>query len=456
MIFSILKICFIIVSSLWNSPVSFRVYSEEIQNSGLLQSVTYPDSDELTKAVIKGDLKLVKVLIEGGTSYNTPDIKGWTALDYAKKYRKPAIEEYLISIGAKTYSKPLKNFFEGPHIRISDDDKVNVVFLKHDSITQKSSINKNVFRLSDLPKRINGIDINSEDLDFKNAKLCFNESYYGVKKIFVVGDVHGEYDRVFSLLKNVNIIDKKGKWKWGSGHLVFMGDIFDRGSKVTEMLWCIFSLSKQAEKAGGKVHLLLGNHEQMIFKNDIRYVNDNYFALCENLSLSYTELFGDSTILGHWLRQKPVMVKINNYVFVHAGLSPTFFEMRMAIDSVNKLVWQFLNNEESEINSENRIFILSSKGILWYRGFINYGSDREVIDRQTLLDELEFYKARAFIVGHTEVDSISGFYDYRVIDVNIPKADNKIREQGLLIEDDRMFVVYGIKDRKELKPVKDY
>ncbi|MBK8669693.1 MAG: hypothetical protein IPN89_09590 [Saprospiraceae bacterium] len=38
----------------------------------------------------------------------------------------------------------------------------------------------------------------------------------------------------------------------------------------------MFQLEKQAAVAGGKVHVMLGNHELMTLNNDLRYLNVKY------------------------------------------------------------------------------------------------------------------------------------------------------------------------------------
>ncbi|RPH31667.1 MAG: hypothetical protein EHM93_12645 [Bacteroidales bacterium] len=428
---------------------------DSTKNKGNSTYIHQKKPEALFRAIAQRDSFLVKTLIEQGFDPNIKDDKGWTPLDYAKKSNRAEIETFLISAGAKTYIKPIPDMLEGPHIRISDSSTIDVSFLKHDSLQSKSSINRISYHFNDFPQEINGTLIESKDIDFNTTMSYPKGDYRGVKKIFVVGDVHGEYDRVYKILKGNRIIDNNGNWNWGAGHLAFIGDIFDRGSKVTEMLWLIFKLEKQAIKSGGKVHLLLGNHEPMIFKNDLRYVADNYYALCENLGLSYSKLFDEKSVLGHWIRQKPVILKINDFIFVHAGISPKLFEMKMGIDSINSLVWHFFNNQEDKSNTDTRSFILSSKGILWYRGYTPDESSNNNIDEKTLENELEFYKGKAFIVGHTEVDSISIFHTGRVINVNIPKANSSIQEQALLIEGNKVFVVYNNGDKKILTKITD-
>jgi hypothetical protein len=423
-----------------SSSAGFMVSSD---NKGL-------SSDTLKKAVILGDLNLVKNLLKEGVNPSQADNSGWTPLDYAKKRNRSEIENVLIAGGARTFHKSIGDMLEGPHIRLIDSVTFEVYFLKNDAKNDKSTLLTNTYPTSELPMTINNILIEPEDFNVSNSADMIKSSFKNTNKIFVVGDIHGEYSRVLSLLKNNRIIDNNKNWNWGKGHLVFVGDIFDRGTKVTETLWLIFSLEKQAAKSGGRVHLLMGNHEPMIFNNDLRYITDEYYSLCENLGLSYSELFDKRSILGNWLRQKPVMVQINNFVFMHAGVSPEFIEMKLKTDSVNKIVRDYFNSNEDRKNLITRQFILGNKGVLWYRGLVVDTTRKDVIEENVLNKALAFYNARTFIIGHTEVDSISSFFDKKVIDVNIPKRNDEIAEQGLLIRKDNIWVSYSDKRKRKI------
>lgn len=407
-------------------------------------------SDTLHNAVRLGNIVLVKNLIKDGFNINLKDDRGWTPLDYAKKGNRSDIEKVLLENGAKTFPKTIRDMVEGPHIRYLDSITFEVSLLNNDSTFGKSFLVSKKHNISELPIKVNGALIEPGDLDLINKPVPPSNIYSGARRIFVVGDIHGEYDRVLRLLIENRIIDNDSKWNWGKGHLVFVGDIFDRGSKVTEALWLILSLEKQAERSGGKVHLLEGNHEPMIFNNDIRYITDEYYSLCENLGLNYSELFDGRSLIGHWLRQKPVMVQINNFVFLHAGISPELCEMELKLDSINKIVWRYFNNIEDEKNVKNRQLILGNKGVLWYRGLVDDGLRKDVIDESILNRALEFYHASSFIIGHTEVDSISSFFGKKVIDVNIPRRNKDIKEQGLLIKGNKLWIVYDSKNRKRI------
>ncbi len=122
--------------------------------------------------------------------------------------------------------------------------------------------------------------------------------------IFVIGDIHGKYNALVNLLMNNKIIDTELKWIFGEGQLVLLGDVFDRGGFVTEMLWFLYELEIQARNSGGNVHLLLGNHEIMALTGDHRYVNYKYNYFTQYTQIYYFQLFEKNTVLGRWLRSQ--------------------------------------------------------------------------------------------------------------------------------------------------------
>ena len=57
-----------------------------------------------------------------------------------------------------------------------------------------------------------------------------------ISKVAALSDIHGQHELFIRLLKAQGIIDDQERWSWGDGHLVIVGDIFDRGPQVTETL----------------------------------------------------------------------------------------------------------------------------------------------------------------------------------------------------------------------------
>jgi len=435
----------VLVFNLYSLPVTFSfrppnsgdaIDEGSVDEAAVSHDVWYAPAtdDSVFIAVRRGDLSSVRRMINRGIDLNNRDSIGWTPLDYARKNNRQEIRKLLQESGAVTFPKSIPDMCDGPHVKLIDSSVAEVFYLKHDAKSGRSGISSDTFRLDDLPMVINGVSVRREDFGLENNFSGPVSSFKCHGKIFVIGDMHGVCSRTVELLKKKGITDSEGNWNWGKGHLVFIGDIFDRGTEMTEALWMIFRFEKQAAEHGGMVPLILGNHEPMIFYSDLRYVDDDYYSLCDNLNLSYSDLFDNKSLLGIWLRQKPAVIRINNYVFVHAGFSPELIDREVPADTINYIVWRYLNNIEYDKDRALRQLIMGGSGVVWYRGMIDEDTRKDVIEKSYVARCLNFYKSDALIIGHTEVDTIKYYFDGRVIDVDIPKRELIIPEQGLLIK----------------------
>jgi hypothetical protein len=104
------------------------------------------------------------------------------------------------------------------------------------------------------------------------------DTWTGVDRVVAVGDVHGDYDAFVAILRAAEVIDSKGRWSGAKTHLVQTGDVLDRGADSRKAMDLLMSLEKQAAKAGGRVHALIGNHEAMNMYGDLRYADPGEFA----------------------------------------------------------------------------------------------------------------------------------------------------------------------------------
>jgi len=255
--------------------------------------------------------------------------------------------------------------------------------------------------------------------EYKDLRRVFNiypdcsNNFKNVDSVAIVSDLHGEYEIYLDLLRNNGIVDKNLDWNFGTGHLVVLGDVFDRGDKVVEILWHLFALEKQAEAAGGKLHLILGNHEIMVLSNDLRYINDKYNKVWKLTGITYYELYSEKSVLGKWLRTKPVAVSIDDVVFIHAGISAEMAERRINLNTINKLFSDSIVGRDMEqvCRNEELFFLSDSKGPVWFRG---YFADSSYCENK--LDQiLKFYKKKHIVVGHTPHPRINQYFNYRVI-----------------------------------------
>ena len=213
---------------------------------------------------------------------------------------------------------------------------------------------------------------------------------------------------LIELLKNNKIIDEDLKWTFGDGHFVIVGDVFDRGDKVNEVLWFLYDLEIQAKKKGGYVHFLLGNHEYMILQNDLRYIHTKYHKTPFLLGIEYKELYGKNTVIGRWLRSKSTIIKINDIIFTHGGISKEFFSsVDFDLEKINRDMRESIDLSIDEMVSNNFYNIyFGEKSLTWYRGYYYH----DITDKQLnkLLDKIE---AKRIVVGHSSNDNILEFYD---------------------------------------------
>ena len=80
------------------------------------------------------------------------------------------------------------------------------------------------------------------------------------------------------VLRSAGVIDQKDHWIGGKTHLVQTGDMPDRGPDTRKVMDLLMALEKEAAKAGGHVHALIGNHEAMNVYGDLRYTTPAEFA----------------------------------------------------------------------------------------------------------------------------------------------------------------------------------
>lgn len=233
-------------------------------------------------------------------------------------------------------------------------------------------------------------------------------------RIVALSDIHGQYDLLVRLLRAHRVIDSQDRWALGRDHLVIAGDVFDRGPGVTEALWLLFQLQQQARAAGGAVHFLLGNHETMALYGSLRYVNPKYTGTAEQLGRSYADLFGPDSVLGRWLRTRPVLLKLGDTLFLHGGISPDNLDLVAAMDATNATYQRTLGTPKAQLQTEYAARLYDSRSSpVWYRGYFNGQLDTPAV--KALVERLGLAR---IVVGHTTIGEVASFHDGKVIAID--------------------------------------
>jgi tetratricopeptide (TPR) repeat protein len=263
-----------------------------------------------------------------------------------------------------------------------------------------------------------------------------------VPRVIAVGDVHGAYDNLVAVLKNAGLLDEKLKWKGGKAHLVQNGDVVDRGPHSRKAMDLLMELEEQAEKAGGRVHVLIGNHEAMNVVGILDLVSkgeyesytdrdsrrlrevafDRYYEQMKREAkerneelpdkndlrqefeakypLGYVEhrqAFSASGRYGKWIRENNVAIKINGVVFSHGDWSEKMAAIGIA--EVNRRVRAELSDEESLEAGVT----FDSESPLQYRGLANTALTlaAQQAEEARVSAILASLGATRMVVGHT-------------------------------------------------------
>src|SRR5215211_6957845 len=89
-------------------------------------------------------------------------------------------------------------------------------------------------------------------------------------RIVAVADIHGAASGLADILRAAGLIDASQKWTGGNARLVQTGDFTDRGPDVRRAMDLLMRLENEAKRTGGRVDVLLGNHEGMNVLHDFR------------------------------------------------------------------------------------------------------------------------------------------------------------------------------------------
>ncbi|MBK8726931.1 MAG: metallophosphoesterase [Holophagaceae bacterium] len=247
-------------------------------------------------------------------------------------------------------------------------------------------------------------------------------------RILAVSDLHGSFDAFLALLQAQRVVDAQRRWTFGKGHLVVVGDVFDRGSQVTECLWFLRALEVAARKAGGAVHFILGNHEAMVMAGDLRYLHPKYTRAPQGLP-AYPELFGPASELGRWLRSRPSMLKLGSFLFVHGGPSPALLDQGLDLKATNQAVRQALGRPGRTLDGL-AAFLLGEAGPHWYRGLVPGATGQDAggpdLDRM-----LATYGVKAIVIGHTTLDRLTPLHGGRVFAIDAGLKDGRPGEAWL-------------------------
>lgn len=214
--------------------------------------------------------------------------------------------------------------------------------------------------------------------------------------VYIIGDIHGHYEKLINLLVRARIIDDHLSWSGGSAVLWFMGDFFDRGAQGIDVVELIMRLQGEAVAGGGRVNALLGNHE-------VLFLGAHRFPQKRNFVLNWKRNGGQDTDMQQvtarhiaWLRNLPAMALVENRLFMHA----------------DAMFYQRYGSNIAEVNENLRLLLSSDHADSWDQLLDDFAERMTFVSSDfygsaNATQMLNVYGGQQIIHGHTPIQYLS-------------------------------------------------
>jgi hypothetical protein len=307
----------------------------------------------------------------------------------------------------------------------------------------------------------------------------------GSGRIVVVGDLNGACEVLIEILRGTGLVNRNLSWSGGRDELVQVGDLFNRGGGAARALRLLLKLEREARRVGGRVTVLLGNHEVMTALRHEGYcTEDEYLSFAsaadrrawpgkvrratlrllrhrprgvvlpleprlEAWKIEHVpgraelrQQLGPRGALGKALRALPVTYCSGDALFVHAGLLPHWAELGAeGLQARAREDWAAARGKLWQLSKRDSLF-RSVDGPLWDRSLVRGGPQARTNLRRTLA----LFGVKRMVVGHTQTASLLRGEEGRVqvlergrligVDVGLSEADHAPRT-ALLIDGSR-------------------
>ncbi|SBT41803.1 shewanella-like protein phosphatase 1, putative [Plasmodium ovale wallikeri] len=316
-------------------------------------------------------------------------------------------------------------------------------------------------------KNVERANMSKNDFVFKNLAIdkkkldsSYFQTYDNIQwdgKIIAIGDIHGDMESLKLILRHANLVNEKDEWIGENVLLVQVGDVLDRGIYGPLIYDYLFQLQKDAIHKKSKIILILGNHEQLNLCGYFDYVNRKEVEIFFQNNYHY-RLYSFVHEKGEYYKKLirlPPIVKVNNIIFTHAGLSYTMSKFN--INTICLKTRLQIENGCKLLNYDKSHNYVSREGVLWHDVISRKVQTNQKEGCSDLRKILKKFNTKRLVVGHTRQLShtIKSFCNnrYFLIDTGMSLFMNSGQPfpNYLLIEDGKIKSVQLIVQQKNKK-----
>lgn len=242
-------------------------------------------------------------------------------------------------------------------------------------------------------------------------------------RIVAIGDLHGDMEKTLTSLRLARVLgeDEEGEYCWAGGDTVVvqLGDVLDRGNTEIGIIKLLMQLDEQAQKEGGAVYMLNGNHESLNVCGDFRYVTPGAFiesavefGMPRDVALrswdgciqARAALYLPGGKVARMLSRNPTVLIVNDTAFAHGGLLP--IHVQYGIERMNSEVAAWMRRDKVEDGFASPPFLAmgDGKSVMWNRQLSveKWSNPGDRYHATNMVSQaLQQIGAKRLVVGHT-------------------------------------------------------
>ncbi len=234
--------------------------------------------------------------------------------------------------------------------------------------------------LADMGRHLEALNERAEQLGLslrRNSERLPRHEVYRHTDVVAIPDVHGDVGALHRSLMAQGIVNESGEWIGGNKVVELAGDYIDRAPESLQVMDYLMRLSKDAETFGGKVHLLIGNHEAFMLASLIggegrwkdgqigRYTDHSGMWMKyggEQIMTEFNQKYGTNfdqhsvnefmdamrqTSYYDFLKSLDVMSQVDDGLYLHAGLNLKWTRIMVGDANTISAYMPFLTQEQA-------------------------------------------------------------------------------------------------------------
>jgi hypothetical protein len=223
--------------------------------------------------------------------------------------------------------------------------------------------------------------------------------------VHVIGDIHGELEKLRDLLRGAELIREKDEietWCGGESTLWLMGDLVDHGPDGIGAVELVMCLQQQAAEVGGRVQVLLGNHDMLLLAAH-RFGTRPIPGSEKSFRDHWQEDGGQETDLERitpdhvrWLSNLPAMAREGEHLLAHA----------------DALLYTRYGGSIAQVNQTMTELLQSDDAANWFQLLEEFAEHQAFVDPTTGAERagtfLRHFGGRQLVHGHTPITKMTG------------------------------------------------